>query len=157
MRDFQMATLGEYSSLLQLGVGFGIGLSLFRAPMTLYLDKLENDLAAEVDVLEKVNSPKAREARSVLATLKLEISKKQNTLERWNLPFLIAAILGAAVNWMLLITASMCATYTLSFTQQLWLLVVSVGLFIAVGASASAAAYIVLNPVKKALLTIRGG
>jgi hypothetical protein len=152
-----MATLGEYSSLLQLGVGFGVGLSLFRAPMSLFVDKLENDLAAEVDVLEKVHSPKAKEARSTLASLKLEISRKQRKVENWNLPFLIAAILGAAVNWALLVAASKCASYTLSFAEESVLLAVSVGLFVFVGACASAAAYIVLNPLRKALHQIRGG
>src|SRR5260221_8844759 len=98
-----MSNLGEFSSLLQLGVGFGVGLSFFRAPMNLLLKKMEHDLAKEMDVLDAVQTPPAKRAKAELSGLQMDISKTPVTLNRLNLPFMIAAIIGAAVNWVALI------------------------------------------------------
>ena len=101
-----MATLGEYGSLLQLGFGIGIGLSIFRAPMDLLSISFEKDLRAELDVFEGVQTTKAKTNKSDLGDLSLEFAQTAEALNSFHLPFMIAAIAGALVNWGLLAWAS---------------------------------------------------
>src|ERR1700737_3588200 len=117
-----MSNLGEFGSLLQLGVGFGVGLSLFRAPMTLLLRKLDEDIAKEMDVLSTVQSIEAKRVKADLSALKMDIAKNTETLGLLALPFLISALVGAAVNWLVLIYASFFAQNTITSTDE-WLLI----------------------------------
>jgi hypothetical protein len=150
-----MSNLGEFSSLLQLGVGFGIGLSLFRAPMTLLLKKLQDDLTQEMDVLNSVQSPAAKRMKGELANLQMDIATNTVTLNRLSLPFMIAAIIGAAVNWLALIYASWAAQRPLEPTEE-WLLTgISVGWFLLIAIAVGIAALIYLLPLSKRLNAIR--
>ena len=150
-----MSTLGEFSSLLQLGVGFGIGLSLFRAPMTLLLKKLSDDLTQEMDVLNSVQSAAAKRMKGELSNLQMDIATNAATLNRLNLPFMIAAIIGAAVNWSALIYASLAAQLPLTFTEEWLLICISVGWFLLIGIAAGIAALIYLLPLSKRLRAVR--
>lgn len=150
-----MSNLGEFSSLLQLGVGFGIGLSFFRAPMDLLLKKLEYDLAKEMDVLNAVQTPAAKRARAELSDLHMDISKNTETLNRLNLPFMIAALFGAVVNWTALIWASLDAQRQTSSTEEWVLIGISVGWFLLITASVGIAALRYLLPLSNRLNLIR--
>ncbi|MBR1269438.1 hypothetical protein JQ629_18150 [Bradyrhizobium sp. AUGA SZCCT0222] len=150
-----MSNLGEFSSLLQLGVGFGIGLSFFRAPMMLLLGRLEHDLAKEMDVLDKVQTSHAGRAKAELSGLQMDISKNIVTLDRLNMPFMIAALMGAAVNWAALIYASLFAQNQLTSTEEWILIAISVGWFLLITVSVGIAALIYLLPLSRRLKAIR--
>ena len=150
-----MSNLGEFGSLLQLGVGFGVGLSLFRAPMALLQRKLDRDLAQELDVLSAVQTPAAKRSKAELSDLQMEISSTTVTLNRLNLPFMIAAILGAAVNWIALIYASLHADSPLSSTEEWMLIGISVGWFLLIGFVVAIAALAYLLPLANRLYAIR--
>lgn len=150
-----MSNLGEFSSLLQLGVGFGIGLSLFRAPMTLLLEKLARELAHEMDVVDTIQTPAARRLKGELSNLQMDISTNADALNRWNLPFMIAAIVGGLVNWAALILASVNAQRPLTWEEE-WLLIgISVGWFLAIGTVVGIVALLLLMPLSKRLKELR--
>jgi hypothetical protein len=150
-----MANLGEFSSLLQLGVGFGIGLSFFRAPMTLLLDRLNEDLRAEMNVFDRLQTPKANSAKGDLASLQLDIAENAEKLNSLSLPFMIAALFGAAVNWGALIYAALYAQQVLTSTEELLLIGISVVWFLAIGIAVAGAALYFLLPIRRRLSAIR--
>jgi hypothetical protein len=150
-----MSNLGEFGSLLQLGVGFGIGLSLFRAPMTLLVRKLDEDIAKEMDVLSTVQSLDAKRVKADLSDLKMDIATNTDTLNWLTLPFMIAALVGAAVNWLVLIYASFFAQNTLTSAEEWLLVLVSVGWFLLIGCAVGLAALLLLLPLSKRLHAIR--
>lgn len=150
-----MSNLGEFGSLLQLGVGFGIGLSFFRAPMMLLLKKLEYDLAQEMDVLNGIQTPLANRAKAELTGLQMDISKNTAALNRLNMPFMIAALMGAAVNWGALIYASLFAPRQLTSTEEWILIIISVVWFLLIAVSVGVAALIYLLPLSNRLTAIR--
>jgi hypothetical protein len=150
-----MSNLGEFGSLLQLGVGFGVGLSLFRAPLTLLLRKLDEDIAKEMDVLGTVQSLEAKRIKADLSDLKMDIATNTETLNWLTLPFMIAALVGAAVNWLVLIYASFFAQNVLTSTDEWLLVLVSVGWFLLIGCAVGLAALLLLLPLSKRLHAIR--
>lgn len=150
-----MSTLGEFSSLLQLGVGFGIGLSLFRAPMTLLVERLDRELKQEMDVVSTIESRAAQRLRADIASLKMDVASRTDTLNSLNLPFMIAAILGAVVNWLALILASIAAPRPLSSTEEWCLIFISVGWFILIGLAVAVAALVLLLPSSRKLSELR--
>jgi hypothetical protein len=78
-----MATMGEFSSLLQLGFGIGIGLSYFRAPVELRSASLGKAVDDEITVIAGVNTAKAQEKRGELSSLKLAFNDEMERLEKW--------------------------------------------------------------------------
>jgi hypothetical protein len=150
-----LATLGEFGSLLQLGVGFGIGLSLFRAPMELLKDRLRNDLAAEFDVLSRIPTPRALQSKAELSDLKGKIENNTIKLDQLHLPFMIAAILGAVVNWLVLILASLDATRPLSNFEVAALIFCSVAWYLLIGVILAGFAFYQLYPLSRELTAIR--
>ena len=67
-----MPTYGDFSSLLQLGVGTGIGLSLFRAPVDIRTANLERVLNGEILALRNAANDFARLKRRELMSLRLQ-------------------------------------------------------------------------------------
>jgi hypothetical protein len=125
-----MATLGEFSSLLQLGFGIGIGLSLFRAPVDLRTAKLAREIDGDLAAIRGVASEVARTKRRGLMTLKLRFANTRRELDSKQIPFMIAALLGALANLAGLIAASSDAQRTLSSGQQAGLIFLSSGYFL---------------------------
>jgi hypothetical protein len=125
-----VATLGEFSSLLQLGFGIGIGLSYFRAPVELRASTLRQAIDGELLIVRGVATPKAQQKSADLASLKLAFSDVREQLEKLQLPFMIAAIAGAITNWVFLILASLYASRALVRWEKLGLLFISVGYFV---------------------------
>jgi hypothetical protein len=150
-----MPTLGEFSSLLQLGVGFGVGLSFFRAPITLILGRLQSDLTNEMNVLQDNRSPGAGRSRAALSDIKVDTAEATKTLDKFSLPFLIASLIGAGVNWSALIWASFCAERPLNSTEEWILTFVAVGWFLLIGIIISTASAIYLLPLVRRLAAVR--
>jgi hypothetical protein len=150
-----MPTLGEFSSLLQLGVGFGVGLSFFRAPITLILGRLQSDLTNEMNVLQDNRSPEAGRSRAALSDIKVDTAEATKTLDKFSLPFLIASLIGAGVNWSALIWASFCAARPLNSTEEWILTFVAVGWFLLIGIIISTASAIYLLPLVRRLAAVR--
>lgn len=150
-----MATLGEYGSLLQLGFGIGIGLSIFRAPLDLISKGLADDLNAELGVVENLKTAKAQQMKTQLIDLKIRLSEKVQRLERLHIPFLIAAVFVALVNWFLLWRASTTAGYQLSSNQEWALFVVSGPVYGMIGLVLWAWAQLLLLPIRGRLETIQ--
>jgi hypothetical protein len=150
-----MAILGEYSSLLQLGFGIGIGLSVFRAPMDLMSKTFERDLNSEIDVLTSVQTSKANAKITGLSDIKLEFAQTSRTLNFVHLPFMIASIVGAAVNWCLLAKASSTASYALSDAEEWGVFLVSGPFFLFIAGILAGITYRYLRPFRRRLNAIR--
>lgn len=150
-----MATLGEYGSLLQLGFGIGIGLSVFRAPMELLSVKLKSDLDAEFAVLEKVISTRAGEQRGKLSDLQLQFSQTASWLDRMHLPFMIASIIAAIVNWIFLAIGSSSASYQLNALQEWGLFLVAGPIYLLISIVLAALTFAVLRPIRARLDSLR--
>lgn len=150
-----MATLGEFGSLLQLGFGIGVGLSLFRAPMDLVSSKLKSDINSEFDVFAKVGSARAAALRGELSDIQIEFERTASTLDRFHLPFMIASILTAIVNWVLLAGASSNAAATLKPSEEWLLIAVSGPIYLVILAVLALATLIVLRPVRAKLDALR--
>ncbi|WLB50775.1 hypothetical protein [Bradyrhizobium japonicum] len=150
-----MANLGEYGSLLQLGFGIGIGLSLFRAPMDLLSARLKADLDSQVDILANIKTPKANEKKSQLSDLNLEFVNTSSTLDQFHLPFMIACVFTALVNWILLALASTTASRPLSGVDE-WLLFAASGpVYLFIYAVLAGTAWWKLRPIRAKLDAIR--
>ncbi len=127
-----MATLGEYSSLLQLGVGLGIGLSLFRAPVDLRVSKLTERMDDEMTVLQHVGTSAAKERIAILSSIRLDFAKEKIKAEETLAYFLAASLAGAGANWFALIWASRDAGAALSVWGELGLITLSVLYYLAI-------------------------
>jgi hypothetical protein len=124
-----MATLGDFGSLLQLGFGIGIGLSLFRAPFVLRTRRLTSALRDHGKIVAGVATTEAKERQGTLASLSLELSDAISRLEKWYLPFLVSALFGAAVNLVLLVWASISSGTTIDQAAMAWLIFAAVGYY----------------------------
>jgi hypothetical protein len=127
-----VATLGEFASLLQLGVGIGIGLSVFRAPMELRAAHVEKSLADELKVFNGLTTEKALTARGNLASLQLEFNDVRRGLEELHKPFMALTVAGALGNWTILALASLYSAYELSNAEAFWLLTLSIFYYVAI-------------------------
>ena len=87
-----MATYGDFSSLLQLGVGVGIGLSLFRAPVDLRVAKLMRILGGEITALRGSETQFGIRKRRDMQDLEFGFTTVRLSLERRQLPFMICAL-----------------------------------------------------------------
>lgn len=125
-----LANFGDFSSLLQLGVGIGIGLSLFRAPLELRTRKLEATLSDQSTILEGISSDEAKSKRQTVATLRLELARTTESLERLSFPLLIAALIGAAANVILLILATLFYNSAVNDISAFGLIFASVGYYL---------------------------
>ncbi|MHC2536161.1 hypothetical protein [Bradyrhizobium diazoefficiens] len=152
-----MANLGEFGSLLQLGVGIGIGLSVFRAPFEILSRKFDSDLKSEFNVLASIATAHAAERRAVLSDLALEFDRTSKALERFHLPFMIASILGAGVNWYYLAEGAWNAACPLSPLAAAWLTFMSGPFFLLIFASVTAITFFSLRPLRAKLDAERTG
>jgi hypothetical protein len=150
-----MATMGEFNSLLQLGVGIGIGLSVFRAPMDIKATYLENALADEASVLNGVNTPQGLTKRGEISTLRLRFNDARVLMEKWQKPFLYATLLGAAANCFALIFASLCANYVLREREELLLIFLSVFYYVVIWITLALIAHWHFASIQKRLREIR--
>lgn len=122
-----MATLGEFGSLLQLGFGIGVGLSVFRAPMERRARSLEGAIEAQLGVVKGVRTAKAQDRTGKLASLKLSFVAQRRKLNRFNLPLLWTTVGFAILNLGALIWASLDAAHRLTASERNILLFVAVG------------------------------
>jgi hypothetical protein len=150
-----MATLGEYGSLLQLGFGIGIGLSVFRAPMDLMSKAFERELNAEIDVFDDIQTIPAREKKTRLSNIKFDFSETSRALNIFHLPFMIASIAGAVVNWALLAKASSEAGYELAGWQEWAVFLLAGPFFLFIAIVLAGFTYRKLRPLRKDLNAIR--
>jgi hypothetical protein len=127
-----MATLGEFASLVQLGFGIGVGLSLFRAPMDLRVRSIGRAIDAQLRVLSGVRTAAARERKAKLSTLKLAFADQRRRLDKLNLPFMAATLFCAALNLAALVWASLDATHVVTGLERNALLFISVGAYVLV-------------------------
>ena len=127
-----MATLGEFGSLLQLGFGVGVGLSLFRAPMDLRANSLARAIDSQFEVVKGVRTEKAQDRSGRLASLKLKFVEQRRDLDRLNLPFMAVTVALAFLNLGALIWASLDASHSLTPLQRNGLLFIAVGSYLIV-------------------------
>lgn len=120
-----MATYGEFSSLLQLGVGLGIGLSLFRAPVDVRIGRLSHMFENQRGALRGIQSEFATKKRRDIAELKIQFTHARGRLEAIMFPFMVAAILGAVANVSFLAIASFNSNEQISVIYQYILLTIS--------------------------------
>jgi hypothetical protein len=128
-----MASYGEFSSLLQLGVGIGIGLSIFKAPIDLRTNRIGRALDAEILALRGGASDFTKQKRRELMMLRLHFLQVRESLERLQRPFMVTAVAGAILNLLFLIKASLDASAQVSRCMIWVLLFTSIGLYLLVG------------------------
>jgi len=150
-----MATLGEFGSLLQLGFGIGIGLSVFRAPTDLLAKRLADDLAAEMAVFQGINTEHSIQLTTSLSDLHIRLSNAAKKLESSYVVILIPAIAVAMINWVLLALASTNAGYILSIAEERLLIIVSGPVYLVVAVIVWGWAQWLLLPIRGSLDTIR--
>ena len=125
-----MSAYGEFASLFQLGVGVGIGLSLFRAPVAVRISAISRKLNGELTTLKGVKTDFGKQKRRDLMALKLQFIKKNVTLDRQQFPFMILAVFGAVLNLCFLIKATLNPLSNVSETMIYVLLGISVIYFL---------------------------
>lgn len=150
-----MASFGDFSSLLQLGVGTGIGLSLFRAPVDLRVNAISRTIQNELIALEGAGTAFAVIKRRDISDLNLEFSTVKDGLDRTMIPFMIAAVIGAILNLVALIDATLNADRELSAAASYWMIFISVGGFAVELALLEAIARIRLGKIEAELDKIR--
>ena len=150
-----MPTYGDFSSLLQLGVGTGIGLSLFRAPVDIRTANLERVLNGEILALRNAANDFARLKRRELMSLRLQFIGTKERVEALQQPFMWLAVAGALANLLLLIRVSLNASAAPSDQMQ-WLLVFASTVYFAlVMAGLEVLARIHLRPLSRRLYAIQ--
>lgn len=121
-----MTTYSDFSSLLQLGVGVGIGLSLFRAPVDLRVVNLSRTIESDLVVLRDAEMQFAKAKRRDLMDLKFRFIGICDDLNRWQLPFMVAAVVAAVLNLIGLIFATIYADRVADSYEIVAVLTVSV-------------------------------
>lgn len=101
-----MASYGDFSSLLQLGVGVGIGLSLFRAPVDLRVAQLDRTISGELSALKGSTEAFGRTKRRDLSDLRFRFTLSRTELQRSQIPYMVAAVISAVANLVCLIIAT---------------------------------------------------
>lgn len=122
-----MPVNGDFSSLLQFGAGLGIGLSLFRAPVDLRVSRIMRTLDGELTALQGIRSAFARTKRRDMMDLKLRFTATRQDLEAAQIPYMIAAIIGAICNITCLIYVA------LNSGEQATTLAMAIFLFLSIG------------------------
>lgn len=148
--------MAEFGSLLQLGFGIGIGLSLFRAPMDLRASALVAGMADAQKLLAKAQTPEAAAKRNSLLDLRVRFHQERRKLDAWNKPIMIALLGGAVTNLIALIWASVRAQDQVGLSWQAVLIFVSVGYYVLALALLEILARQHLAGVTAALKQIRG-
>ena len=151
-----MATLGEFGSLLQLGAGIGIGLSVFRAPVDLRVASIAKVIDNELDVIRGLDTERANQIRGRLASLKLKFSDEREWLDTFQKPFMVVTVILAITNWLGLIAASFYAQRDLSEFEQWALVCVSVGAYVAIVVILEGVARWRLGFVSREISAVRG-
>lgn len=93
-----MATLGEYSSLLQLGVGVGIGLSLFREPIEIRTHLLRRELDVQLKILAKSQTDFGKQKYLSMVQIQILFDDCVRNLENLQRPIMAALLINSLIN-----------------------------------------------------------
>jgi len=125
-----LTTLIDFSSLLQLGVGTGIGLGLFQAPIKLRLDPLAESIENQLLILGGTQNDVMKDKLLQLQSLKIDVAVARSNLEKKQKPALICSILGAIINLIMLVIASIYSQTSINYLAILGLIFISVIWFV---------------------------
>lgn len=150
-----MTTYGDFSSLLQLGVGIGIGLSLFRAPVDLRASKLIRTIDNELTVLRNPINPFAKAKWRDVRQLRYRFGQVRDSLDRVQLPFMWAALTLAALNLAALVVATVDKERVACGAELYGLLFVTIGGFLLLLAALEGLARWHLAPIRAELKQIQ--
>lgn len=150
-----MATMADFGSLLQLGVGIGIGLSLFRAPLDIRSSRLEKGLRDEMTVLKGMSSQKAGESLASASTLYIDFVRARHRLNRLQPLFLVMCVIGGLVNWALLVRGAIYPAKAVELYEETAIVFFSVGYYILIFAALEICAQIHLGEIRKRLDALR--
>jgi len=146
--------LGAFASLLQLGFGIGIGLSLFKTPLTIRAAKIGLHIDAQLSALHGVHTEVGKDQRGRLASLKLEFSDTEVTLNKIYHVLFIFVLIGVIAKLLLLISASVWPGARLNDKEMVLLLFVSVGYYLTLGALMELLTRFWLSPIQRKLKTL---
>ena len=127
-----MGIMSDFSSLLQLGVGIGLGLSAFRAPLDLRTRAIEAGIEEEWNIIDRLGSVRAQTLRGEIATLKLEYAQAKTRIEKVQFPFLIATLGGALANWIALGYAAISPAAKVSTSGEYVILAFAIFYFVGI-------------------------
>jgi hypothetical protein len=150
-----MTTYGQFSSLSQLGIAVGIALSLFRAPVDLRTSRIERSLNAEILALRGVHTEFGRTKWRDFMTLRLNFYATRERLENLQLPFMIFALISAAINLLFLIKESFDAELQISGGMECVLLFFAVVIYFFIWAGLEFLARRQLGPIWRQLCDLR--
>ena len=121
-----MSTMGDYGSLLQLGFGIGIGLSLFQAPIELRYSRLSTSIAQQLEITSRIQTPKGRAMHNELSSINLSLLGEYKLVKQFEKPVLFVVIILALSNWASLIYVSLHASDPVSRSNSWLFLSISV-------------------------------
>lgn len=93
-----MALFGDFSSLFEVGLGIGIGLSLFRIPIDNRKSHLVNRVENELKLFSTPKNDEATARYERAASLALELDAAIMELEKRVKHFPVVALVGALMN-----------------------------------------------------------
>lgn len=149
--------MGEYGSLLQLGFGIGAGLSVFQAPLKLRYEYLNKAIVEQLEMTSGIQTEKSTAIHARLSTLIVALGVHNDQLNDLQKPFLILCLIGAAVNWIVLIYASMYASHNVSHLGRTLIIFISVVYYILIGLLLELFAKWRLNKITKEFSDIQHG
>jgi hypothetical protein len=149
--------MADFSSLLQLGIGLGIGLSLFRAPLERRAETLGRTIDGQLTIIQGVNTPLAQERNRQLADLKVTYLQCRTRLEEAQKPLMCSVVVGAAINLICLVYAALYADKNVHFIVQYLLIFASSLYYLVIWLIIEAIAGVIFRDVRKRLkaLTVR--
>jgi hypothetical protein len=150
-----MATLAEFASLLQVGFGLGIGLSVFRVPVDMRIERISKIVDNEIRARTNIKTEGAKEKRQKLFDLKQNLVDAETKLGKTLRPCMFFAAAGAAINIIYLIFASIYGQENISDNLQWQLIFVSVIYYILIYCLLETVAWIQLSPIEKKLNKLR--
>lgn len=104
-----MTTLGDYSSLFEVGLAVGLTLALFRAPIDLRMRSIRHQAEQEATLIKGGRTPVAKAKWRLLLAVRLRFAKATRDAEqeaRWPI---LGVLAGAAANLVSLIVACVAA------------------------------------------------
>jgi hypothetical protein len=152
-----MGIMSDFASLLQLGVGIGLGLSVFRAPLDLRTRAIEAGIEQEWLILDRLETPRAQSLRGEIATLKLNYNQAKTRIERMQYPLLILTILGAMANWLGLAYAAIRPSLVVSTVGEYAILALTIFYFVVILIALELIARFQLGQIQARLTTLRSG
>ena len=125
-----MTTLGDYTSLLEIGFGLGIALTAFQAPIDVRMQILRRLLDEEKAIVRRPKTDLALAKRNALLFYEIAANRTRRLVHERSLFPTFAVAIGAVVNLITLIFSCIYAADEAKSPYVIWVLIVSVAYYV---------------------------